>query len=100
MLHSTNAFFSRRERHALVPTVTSVSVSVLFHYCTDGPRPTNQWQAPTEAEFASKEDLERWGGGGAGASSEASRHAAEAAEQAREAVAKASKVSETLQTAI
>lgn len=49
-------------------------------------------QEPTDADFASKEDLERWGGGGKGASSEASRGAAEAAERAREAVAKASKV--------
>ncbi|CAB1102814.1 unnamed protein product [Ectocarpus sp. CCAP 1310/34] len=47
---------------------------------------------PAEADFASKEDLERWGGGGKGASGEASRAAAEAAERAREAVAKASKV--------
>ncbi|CAM9592759.1 unnamed protein product [Ectocarpus fasciculatus] len=49
-------------------------------------------EEPAEADFASKEDLERWGGGGKGASSEASRGAAEAAERAREAVAKASKV--------
>lgn len=49
-------------------------------------------QEPTEADFASKEDLERWGGGGKGASGEASRGATEAVERAREAVAKASKV--------
>eukprot|EP00903_Cladosiphon_okamuranus_P015678 g14476.t1 len=49
-------------------------------------------EEPTEANFASKEDLERWGGGGKEASDDASRGAAEAAERAREAVAKASKV--------
>ena len=49
-------------------------------------------QEPTDASFASKEDLERWAGGGKGSSGEASSGAASAAERAREAVAKASKV--------
>lgn len=49
-------------------------------------------QEPAEADFASKEDLERWAGGGKGAPGDASRGATEAAERAREAVAKASKV--------
>eukprot|EP00752_Nemacystus_decipiens_P007761 g6935.t1 len=54
----------------------------------DMPQPPEE---PAEADFASKEDLERWGGGGKGATGEASRGATEAAERAREAVAKASK---------
>lgn len=81
------------ERHGLVCALAYVSfcLSVLVSSIPTGP--TNRRQVPTEAEFASKEDLERWGGGGEGASSEASRHAAGAAERAREAVANASKVS-------
>lgn len=56
-------------------------------------------QEPKEADFASKEDLERWGGGGGaggdgGAPGQAARGASDAAERAREAVAKASKVGE------
>ena len=55
------------------------------------------YQEPKEADFASKEDLERWGGGGGGnegAPGQAVRGASDAAERAREAVAKASKVGE------
>lgn len=58
------------------------------------------FQEPTEADFASKEDLERGGGGGKGTSTEASTGAAEAAERAREAVAKASKVGTNSQKGI